>query len=301
MQEGTFEESAREFRWTRPQAIITLTVAYLVTAIVVSAVSRRTGNGQWIADYLQMPGAVLTVCLAAVQLLLSFQVYQRFMEGEMLRKAWQLIALSAAVDLAASFCVQILANPRLSPLEDWPVAAGFSGQQVGAHLGGPLRFAILAFGLYYPLQVYRRSGFLGKLSAVDWTVLGLLGAYLTVDGVGVLLGMLKGRHPSLNEIIDWPSDLLMLAVLAEAMLLKQSAKRMGSGWVSNCWRAISAAVFLVLFGDVGAWATVNVPIQWPWTSLVWLIWVPAAACFALAPAYQLETIQRAAVGGENGA
>jgi hypothetical protein len=68
---------------------------------------------------------------------------------------------------------------------------------------------------------------------------------------------------------------------------------MGEGWIGRCWRAVCVGIFLMCFGVIALWATAWGYLPWPWSSLIWYLWLPAGAAFALAPAYQLEAIQRA--------
>ena len=85
--------------------------------------------------------------------------------------------------------------------------------------------------------------------------------------------------------------------MGEALLLRRSVQRMGSSRIAKCWSAFSIGVFLIALGDVGGWAEVYGYLPYPWSSLTWFLWLPAAACFALAPAYQLEAIRSAAHNG----
>jgi hypothetical protein len=44
-------------------------------------------------------------------------------------------------------------------------------------------------------------------------------------------------------------------------------------------------VFLTAIGDAGGWAEAYGYLPYPWSAAVWFVWLPAAACFALAPAF----------------
>lgn len=57
--------------------------------------------------------------------------------------------------------------------------------------------------------------------------------------------------------------------------------------------AFSAGIILTCLGDIGMWASHYGYLPWPWTSLAWYLWLPAASCFALAPACQLQALHRA--------
>jgi hypothetical protein len=113
------------------------------------------------------------------------------------------------------------------------------------------------------------------------------------EAAGVVTAVRNGKRPGLLEVASWPVDPLLVLLVAEALLLNRSAREMGAGWVSRCWRSYSIGVFLVLLGDLGLWLTAYGYLPWPWNSVVWYIWLPASCAFALAPAYQLETIFQA--------
>ena len=48
----------------------------------------------------------------------------------------------------------------------------------------------------------------------------------------------------------------------------------------------SIGVFLTAIGDAGIWAAAYGYLPYPWSAAVWFVWLPAAAAFALAPAYR---------------
>ena len=163
-------------------------------------------------------------------------------------------------------------------------------RQAGLILGGTFRYGLLAAGLFWSLRVYRRTGFLSRLRAVDWVLLALAGAYLAREVTSVVAAIRAGKHPDLFEIAGWPVDPLLCLLLAEALLLHRSVQQMGSGWISRCWGSMSMGIFLVLLGDLGIWLTSFGYLVWPWNSVIWYVWLPAASAFAVAPAYQLEAI-----------
>jgi hypothetical protein len=94
----------------------------------------------------------------------------------------------------------------------------------------------------------------------------------------------QGKKPfPLAEILNFPVNPLLWVLLAEALLLFRSVRKMGAGWVSKCYGAFSAGIFLILVGNVAIWATHWGYLPWPWSALGWYVWIPAAAAFALAP------------------
>src|SRR4051794_14740402 len=91
--------------------------ACLVVGIGALAAWRATGNDAWIREFFQVPGALLMLWLAAVELWLAAAARAEFARGEVLRTSWTLISLSAAADLVGVACVQILSVPsRLNVL-----------------------------------------------------------------------------------------------------------------------------------------------------------------------------------------
>jgi len=240
---------------------------------------------------------VALVLLAAAQLLFCLGVQREYSRTQPMRKAWKLIVISASCDLAGALFVQILsAHTAVNPLCHtawWSAPRAAALREYGLLIGGSFRFAFLAAGLFQSLRVYRKSGFLGRLAVIDWVLLAAIGAYVVRETADVLVAIQHGKHPRPAEILGWPTDLLLWLLLAESMLLYRSVCEMGPGSTGRCWKAFSLGVVLVAAGDVAIWATNYGYLPWPWSALGWYIWLPAAAAFATAPAYQLEAIHRA--------
>jgi hypothetical protein len=168
-----------------------------------------------------------------------------------------------------------------------------AASEFGHLFQGTLRFSLLAAGLLAVLRLYWRSGFLGRLRAFDWVVIGAFSVYCLQEARGVFEALIAGKHPGWSEILGWPVDPLLALLLAEALLLHRSVQRTGVGLIGRCWHTYSTAIALVLVGDFLLFATAYGYLPWPWSSLSWYVWVPAGAAFALAPAYQLEAIHSA--------
>jgi hypothetical protein len=267
---------------------------------VALALWRFYGETVWVEQYFRVPGAILLVLLAGVQLWFSVQVCGEFEPGEPILAAWQLIAASAAFDLTGSLAVQVLGvdtalNP-LSYLSWWSKAIATSIVQAGHILGGPCRFILLAAGLVRVLKLYRESGFMGRLRVLDWALLAGFAAYCVDELGGVVVAVQQGKEPAWSEVLRWPVDPILCLLLAEALLLHRSVERTGPGLIGRCWGTYSCGIVLVLLGDVASWATSYGYLPWPWSAIAWYVWAPAAAAFALAPAYQLEAIRYASSG-----
>jgi hypothetical protein len=269
---------------------------FLAAGVVAFAGWRLTGNDAWVERFFRVPGSLLIVALASAQLWLSSRIWAELLPGDPLRGAWLLIGLSAACDLCGAIAAQALGDPGLRLLAyvpGLPPSVPGIARQCGLVLGGACRFALLTAGLLAALKIYRKAAFLGRLKAPDWVLLAVFGGYIVREAADLVAAIRAGRHPGFFEAIGWPVDPLLALLLAEALLLFRSTQRMGSGWISSCWRAFSVGIVLILLGDAAIWAAAYGYLPWPWSALEWFVWTPAAGAFALGPAYQLEAIQHA--------
>ncbi len=280
--------------------ILLVTLTYLVVGVVEFALWQLTGHFAWVEQFFRFPSAILLVWLSGAQLWFSIQVCGEFSSGEPMLVAWRWIAVSAACDFAGSLAIQVLgATSALNPLSYLPLWSPLIASriyEVGHILAGPCRFGLLAAGLFCVLKLYRESGFLGRLHALDWALLAGFATYGLRVAAGIFAAVQRGKQPGWGEILRWPVDPLLCLLLAEALLLHRSVQRTGPGLVGRCWVTFSRGVVLILAGDVLLWATAYGYLPWPWSSLGWYVWLPAAAAFALAPAYQLEAIRWASSG-----
>ena len=273
------------------------TAAFLAVGILACVAWRASGNPAWVDGFFGLPSGALTVALTVVELTYSVRLCRQFSRGEPLYRAWQWIAASAACDAAGSLAVQIFSvdafwNP-VSHIAGWSRNTGAVIRQIGQTTGGPLRFTLLALGLLYGLGIYRRSGFLGRLSRADWTLLTVVAIYVVNEFRDLWIALQHGKHPALGEILNWPVDPLLCLLLAEAMLLYRSTRRMGPGWIGRCWVAFSVGIGLVALGDISIWAMNYGYLPYPWSSIGWYFWLPSSAAFALAPVYQMDVIRKA--------
>ena len=280
--------------------ILLTALAYGVACLVVFARWRWTGDTYWVEQFFRLPSAILLIFLSGAQLWFSLRVCAEFSPGEPMLVAWQLIAASAVFDLAGAFAVQLLGgNTFLNPLTymaRWSPSVAASIVAAGHVLEGPFRFTLLAAGLFCALKLYRDSGFLGRLRPLDWAALAVFAAYLFREAADLIAALQRGKKPGWGEILLWPVDPLLCVLLAEALLLHRSVQATGPGLIGRGWRTFSVGIGLILLGDVSIWATAFGYLPWPWSSLGWCVWMPAAAAFALAPAYQLEAIRWAGSG-----
>ena len=276
--------------------ILLIAGAYLIAGILVFAGWRIAGRDGWIEDFFRVPGALLLVFFSGVGLYFSLRVWRAFDTGEPMRRAWQLITLSAAAHLTGTLLVQIFgAQSRLNPLtyagEVRTLAPHW--RNAGLVIDGTCRFAMLAAGLLLVLMIYRKAGFLGRLRASDWAILALFGAYVVREAVDVVVRARSGKPFSAADIFNLPVDPLLWVLLSQALRLFRSVQQMGFGWIGKCYGAFAAGIILVLLGDVAIWATNWGYLPWPWSAVGWYVWVPAAAAFAVAPAFQWEAMRSA--------
>jgi hypothetical protein len=286
--------------WRASSIIVGITGCYLAAGLFAFLAWQFTGNIAWAVEFFQVPAALVMVWLALLQLSLSLKVTANFAPDDLLRPGWMLITASAGCQFVGSLLSQVLGvNSRLNPLAlvpRWRESLIPELRHVGLTFGGTLRFALLSVGLLFAVKAYRQSGLLSRLRAIDWAVLTLMAVYLARNVVDVAVAIRQGKHPDAWELLNWPTDPLLGLLLAQGLLLFRSAQRMGSGMVGRCWKAFAIGLFLTALGDLGLWAINYGYLPGPWQSLAWYVWLPAAAAFACAPAFQLEMIRHAAIG-----
>jgi hypothetical protein len=290
--------------WGWASVITAVTASYMTISVLALAAWRINGDLTWVVKFFQAPGAALLIGLAALGLWLTLSVIACFSPGDLLRPAWTLIACSAAVHLCGLVFSQIIGikspgNPLLV-LTGLPDSSLALANHFGQTIGGTVRFGLLSAGLCFALKAYRQSGMLARLAPIDWLVLTAFAGYLARNVWDVARAFRAGIRPDIWHVLSWPVDPLLWLLLAEAVLLFRSARQMEPGRIGLCWKAMAMGVFLTALADVGMWASAYGYLPWPWDSLIWYLWIPAAAAFARAPALQLETIREAATGRPGG-
>ena len=120
--------------------LIGVTAVYLAIGVTAFAVYSFTRNPAWVDDFFRIPGAMLAVVLAIVQLWLSVQVLRHFSSDEPMHAVWLCIAGSAAFDFAGVTASQVLAaDSVLNPLVNfswWSPQRAIALRQFGLLLGG---------------------------------------------------------------------------------------------------------------------------------------------------------------------
>ena len=274
-----------------------MTAVYVSLGVAAFLAWGASGNIGWVVRFFRVPGALLLVWLALMELWLVLRVRSHFEEGEPLRTAWTWISLSALCQFVGTCCSQVLGLKEginlLARLPGWNAGISDSIRQSGLLFGGSFRYGLLAIGLARMLRAYRKHDALGRLRAADWVILALACAYVVEEFRGVAVALRNGKHPGTWEVAGWPVDPLLVVLLGIAIVLHRSSRRLGPGWRTSCWAAYSIGIFLVLLGDFGMWLTNYGYLGLRSSAVVWFVWLPAGCAFALAPAYRLESITRA--------
>ena len=268
--------------------IFFITCCFLAIGIGVLVVRQFTGSDAWVVEYFQMPVAQIMICFAAVQVWYGNTMARKVAWGALHQIAWTVITCSAVCQLIGLLLSQILGvSSRLNPLvlQSGPLSALIPELwRLGLTIGGPLRFALLSigFGLILKAHPERR---LRRFKPLDWTVFSLLALYIARNVADVVVAILGGKHPDLLEMLNWPTDPLLVVLLGQTILLYRLAPE---GEDEMVWRAFGLGVFLTIIGDVGKWAFDYGYLPTALFSLTWTVWLPASAAFACAPGYWMS-------------
>jgi len=277
--------------------ILGFSAACTAMSVLAFAAWAVSGDQRWIDYFLRAPIALMLVSLPVLEMGLAWHVARSFSATEPLRRAWTWIAVSAAFAGAGALCTHIFGGD--GPLGLWAVSIGrpelrlVEVGRLGQILGGTFRFGFLSAGLFFALRAYRSGGLLGHFRRIDWLLLAGLAAYVCAEFWDLAVAMRQGRRPDAFEAMGWPVDPLLWFLIAESLLILRSVQRTGMGRIGRCWSALVVGVLLTSVGDIVLWATGRGYLPWPWSSVGWFVWLPAACAFALGPAYQLEAIQEA--------
>jgi len=134
-----------------PRLVVTVTIGYLAVGLLIFSYWLASGDTNPLTQFFRIPGALLLVCLAAMQLGIALRVCRELNPGEPLQIAWRIIVISAACNLLGSILIQVLSLDSLvNPLHYFAQTAGFALilRDVGLVMGGVCRFAPLAAGLF---------------------------------------------------------------------------------------------------------------------------------------------------------
>jgi hypothetical protein len=283
-----------------PRWIVLCVGAYLAVDLFVLHVCSADARAFSIQGNPDSSSALSVAAMAAVSWYLSILVLRGFRAGEPLRRVWMPIAWAAGAQAVSGALAQVLGadwmlNPLLPPghAQSGPIGQVRMVAQIAA---GPFRMALLAAALLVVLRFLRKFGFWVRPSAADRAVCGIVCLFTLCRFAEA------GRTSVAGGLVDWTSlaALPFLCVLVlEAMLVRQSLLRMGSGPISKCWAAFMCGVFLTALAELALWMVPHFSPAWPPAVIGSLARFPTAAVFALAPAYQLmaQRLGTAPAGG----
>ena len=282
-----------------PRLIFWSILLLLLLALASFAAWWATGDRIWMRAFFDYPGVLFFVGCSLLGLRLSYLCWRQFAPGDAMRPAWLLIVLFGLSQLAGGVLAHLLGNESfLNPLYYLPSSHGLI--RTAAYTGGlfsPISMLFLAAGLFRVVQICRKNGVLAGLKTFDFLLLGIVTAYTIHYFTAVVF---SSQHPegpvTTGKIVTWMSDPLLCVLLLQAILLRRSAANMGWGLIGRCWAAFTAAIFLTSVGDIGLWASARGVIPFGLQAASWYVWYPATACFAVAPAYQLQAMLRATHG-----
>ena len=251
-----------------PQRLVLVAVLHMALGVALWVISG--GWSELFGYYFRYLGSAFLVSFAFVELACANRVRRAFQPGEDLHRAWTLITIGAGFRLTG-----VSIAHALQPEEQV--------RNIALFISGPLQLATLVWGLAVVLRVYRRLGYSVRLKFLDWL---LLTGCLAMAVVGVTQNFIR---PSSGFL----TDTLLYVLLCQALLLKRSVSQMGGGLVAACWNSYVVAIFLTALGDLGIALSAYGLIPKPLLPIGWLIWYPAAAAFALAPAFLSEAVHLA--------
>jgi hypothetical protein len=252
-------------RFLAPERLMLVAGLHLGLGIVLWCLSG--GWSEAFGLYFRYLGSSFLVIFAFLELVLSRSVRSAFQPGEDLYRAWTLITIGAGLRLTGVFVAHGLQpEPRI--------------RDIALFISGPLQLVTLVWGLTIVLRLYRRLGYVVRITRTDWAL--LIGC-VAMAANGIVQNVIT---PSSGFL----TDTLLFVLLFQAILLRRSASQMGGGLVAACWTAYVYAIFLTAVGDLGITLSAYGYVPQAWMPATWLVWYPAAAAFALGPAYLSEAV-----------
>jgi hypothetical protein len=266
---------------TLPYLLICATVVHVSACVLLFLLSFGPAGLQPFQLYTSTAGVVFLLAVSGTEFVLAARVVRRFDHGEPLHRAWLIILLAALCRFAAFLLMYLVA--RVHP----PV------RTLGLLLAGPIQLLVMGAGLFVVYRLYCRLGFRVSLRTSDFLALAGVGLYVVFTSTVIsLLAKADGQAITLLSFLGWITDPLLCIVLLEALLLRRMVMKMGGGLVERCWTSYSVAILLTAAGDLAFWL-LGFRVRGDAVALSWLVWYPAAAAYALGPAWQLEAIRYA--------
>ncbi len=274
--------------------LLAIVTAQLLAGIFVHIGWLRSGDASLLRYYFEYPGSLFLVGFSALEVIFGFLAYRQFSPGQPLRSAWFFILIAAVCHFAGSLLRHLLSinsaiNPLAYLLPAWDAHLADLMQRSGKVVGGPVQMVFLLWGLFLTLRFYRQVGMLAKLKRVDILLVCVAMGYAALVIGGIVIGLRDQSGPiQYSQALTWPNDYLLSLLLLEAIFLRRSALEMGRGYASKVWSAFAVAIFITSLCSFLNWLTAYGVLGWKETAVVWYLWYPASAAFAIAPVYQWE-------------
>ncbi|MBM3740674.1 MAG: hypothetical protein FJW39_33415 [Acidobacteria bacterium] len=275
---------------SKPPANLALaTAAFVAGGVAILGLWAVTGNQELAIFYFRYPGAAFLILAAVAESILCHTVHRSFDPGQPMGLCWGLLSMSAACGAVGAACRHLLAyHPELTG-----AAAGSAVlADFGKDMAGPVAMAIRAAALLVALRVHRKLGFGRGFRLSDWAILAAVGGYAGFEFVR-LPGLAASAHgPGAQWYLGWAVYPLIAILAAESVALRRSIAPLLPGLFGRCWLFQIGGICLTAFGMAMEAAISREIIVWPWDSLTWLVWYPAAACFTAVPLYHRWAVSK---------
>jgi hypothetical protein len=219
------------------------------------------------AIYFRYLGPAFLLSFAFLEWELARRVRRAFEPGEEMYHAWTLIMIAAGLRCIGMLLAHVIdTRPAIRTM---------------AHvISGPVQMVFLSWGLGIVLRVYRQLGYSFRLNTRDQLL-------VAISVASAICGIVQNIiTPSYGLF----TDAMLACLLLQAIVLRRSVAQMGGGLVGACWTSYVVGIFLTALGDVGITIAAYGVIPREWLPITWLIWYPAAAAYAIGPAYLAEAV-----------
>lgn len=267
-----------------PRRLLWSAIAVLFLGAIAYAHWGLSGNFTFVDWYFRFPVTMFLMAAALAEWKFAWSAWSAFEENETLELAWFLMVLAAGFRVTGLTISHVIVP--MMPVSGIIDPAVF--RDAGQVISGPFMVLSLGAGLLLVLRTHRRLGFIANPAPLDYVWIAGSCAFALREIYEIVTYYPVLAHTkSLPGKVLWLMDPLLSVLLIVAILVWRHAQQMGGGYVAQCWSTYAIAAMLTTVGDIGIWADTYGLIAWPYTSLTWLIWIPAAAAFAIAPCYQV--------------
>lgn len=253
-----------------PRRIIIFAILNLFVGLCFWLVS-LIGQVSALQFYFERIGPAVLLLFGVLELSLAVRLIGSYHFDTEMCWAWVLIALSAALRIGGILGIYYLILSQ-------------EGRLLAVLISGPLQLVFLGWALALVLRVFARLEYVLRVRPLDWILLALFGAFA--------LWTLSANLFRANTWLLF-SDPLLCCVLLEVVLLYRAVSQMKGGLVAACWISYGVAVVLTAVSTVAIAASSYGLTPGSLMPLGYLVLYPAAAAFALGPAFQFEAISAA--------